>query len=118
MKTTDFKHSTDTIDPRDNHLISYNEMSKLFVVTASDLRANGIEPTMHNFTIGGNRWIIYLWSEKYQLHICYKWNRKITDPYGDLIADVFVPYFGMISTLNETRANQASLGTELHILND
>lgn len=113
-----FKHDDTTIDPRDKSLVTYSKESRKFIVESSSLYGAGIQPVNHNFIIGGDKWVIYLWSEKYQMHICYKWNKNVIDVEGELVADIFTPYFGMISTLNETRANQASLGTELHILND
>lgn len=112
-----YKHAENTIDPRDNEVISYYKEKKKFVCEASTLHANGIEPTLHHFTIGGPKWIIYLWSEKYQMSICYKHQSQVKNE-GEVIAEVFVPYFGSLSGGNESKAHTASLGTELHILND
>ena len=112
-----YNHSENTIDPRDKHLVYYNEDTKIFVCEASDLKANGITPISHHFTIGGPKWVIYMWSEKHQLHICYKHHQQITND-GDVIADVFVPYFSILTGGNDSRAHAASMGTELRILND
>ena len=113
-----YKHDENTIDPRDKHLVSYEPKSKRFVTEASDLKANGIKPIQHHFTIGGPKWIIYLWSEKYQMHICYKHQRSVKTYDGDIFSDVFVPYFGILTGGNDSKAHAASLGTELHIFND
>ena len=112
-----YKHNENTIDPRDTNLITYVPKTKRFICEASMLKANGIEPVSHHFTIGGSKFVIHLWSEKFQTYICYrfkeqKWFR------GELIADIFTPYFGIISTDKELKAHDASIGTELHILND
>ena len=112
-----YKHDENVIDPRDKHLVSYTPEKKKFVTEASSLKGSGIEPTSHHYTIGGPKWIIFMWSEKFQLHITYVWNRAVK--HGDeVVADVFVPKFDMIVTLNEHRAHAASMGSELHILND
>lgn len=112
-----YKHDENTIDPRDTNLITYVPESKRFVCEASMLKANGIEPVSHHYTIGGSKFIVHLWSEKFQTYICYrfkeqKWFR------GELVADVFTPYFGILTGGNDSKAHAASLGTELHILND
>ncbi len=112
-----YKHSENAIDPRDTHLVTYAKDSKSFIVEASSLKANGISPESHYFTIGGHKWVIYLWSEKYKLHICYKHQRQVKRS-GEVIADVFAPYFGILTGSNDSKAHTASLGTELHILND
>jgi len=111
-----FKHGPQSLDPRDKHLVSFNPDTKIFVTEASSLKGAGIEPASHQYVIGGHKYIIFLWSEKAQIYITYRYTRKVTD--GDVIADVFTPYFGMIVTDAEFKANQLSLGTELHILND
>lgn len=113
-----FKHSEDTIDVRDIHLITYSKEKKRFVVEVSDLRANGIEPISHHFVMGGYKWVIYLWSEKYKIHICYVYSKTIRDSDGGVVAEIFKPYFGMVTSHNETLARMASEGTELHIIND
>ena len=113
-----YKHDRNTIDPRDKSLVTYSKKSRKFIIESSSLHGAGIEPAIHNFIIGGDTWVINLWSEKYQMHICYKWNKKVIDADGDLVADIFTPYFDMVTTLNGTRACQASIGTELHIIND
>jgi len=110
-----YKHNENTIDPRDTNLVTYS--NKKFIVEASMLGSMGIEPESHYFTIGGPKYVIYLWSEKYKLHICYKHQRQIIQN-EDLVADVFVPYFGILTGSNDSKAHTASLGTELHILND
>jgi hypothetical protein len=112
-----FKHEDNQIDPRDKYLVSYHKDSKTFVCEASDLRANGIEPVSHYFTIDGPKWVIYMWSETYQTSICYKQTSQIKNE-GDVIADVFVPYFSVLTGGNDSKAHAASRGTELHILND
>jgi hypothetical protein len=112
-----YKHSENAIDPRDTNLVTYSPESKQFIVEASMLNAQGISPKGHTFTIGGRRWVIYLWSEKYKMHICYKHQRQITRN-AELVADVFVPYFGILTGGNDSKAHTASLGTELHIIND
>lgn len=112
-----YKHSENTIDPRDKNLVTYSKSSKIFIVEASSLKAAGITPESHRYTIGGQKWVIFLWSEKYQLHICYRHQRQVREN-GELIADVFVPYFSIITGGNSTKAHKDSLGTELHILND
>jgi hypothetical protein len=112
-----YKHSENTIDPRDTNLITYSKESKKFIVEASSLKANDISPELHYYTIGGNKWIIFLWSEKYQLHICYRHQRQVKQN-EEVIADVFAPYFGILTGGNDSKAHTASLGTELHILND
>lgn len=113
----EYKHSENAIDPRDKYLVTYSPKSKRFIVEASSLKANGIEPESHHYTIGGPKWVIFLWSEKYQLHICYRHQRQVRQN-GELIADVFVPYFSSITGRNSSKAHSDSLGTELHIIND
>jgi len=112
-----YNHSENAIDPRDQHVVSYHKDSKTFVCEASDWRANGITPVSYYFTIGGPKWIIYMWSEKFQRHICYKQTSQVKNE-GEVIADVFTPYFSSLSGGTESQAHAASLGTELHILND
>jgi hypothetical protein len=112
-----YKHSENAIDPRDTNLVTYSPKTKCFVTEASSLKANGIVPESHHYTIGGPKWVIFLWSEKYQLHICYRHQRQVRQN-GELVADVFVPYFSIITGENKSKAHAASLGTELHILND
>ena len=112
-----YKHDENTIDPRDTNLVTYSPKSKQFIVEASSLKANGIEPISHLYTIGGTKFVIHLWSEKFQTYICYrfkeqKWFR------GELIAEIFTPYFGILTGSNDSKAHIASFGTELHILND
>jgi hypothetical protein len=113
-----YKHDDNTIDPRDTNLISYNPKSKKFVTEASSIQAAGIQPHSHHYTIGRSKYVIYMWSPKYRLHITYVWNHSVKSPDGEIIADVFVPKFDMIVTMNEHLAHDSSLGTELHILND
>lgn len=112
-----YKHDENVIDPRDTNLISYMPETKRFIVEASTLKANGIEPFSHHYTIGGPKWTIYMWSEKYQTHITYRHVRQVKI-HDEVVADLFVPYFGMIIGTNESLAHTASFGTELHILND
>jgi len=113
-----FKHEENQIDPRDKSLISYNPQSKRFCVESSSLQAAGIEPIFHHYTIGGPKWVIYLWSEKFEMSIPYVHFRQVKDSEGELIADVFAPRFDMIETLKKHNAHAASLYTELHIQND
>jgi hypothetical protein len=113
-----YKHDDNTIDPRDINLVSYNPKSKRFITEASMLKSMGIQPFQHLYTIGGWKAVIYMWSEKHQYNIVYKQNREVKSPDGELIATVFVPYFGIISGGNQSKAHTDSLGTELHILND
>lgn len=110
-----YKHDENTIDPRDPDLVTYS--NKKFVVEASSLKANGIEPISHLYTIGGRKFIIYLWSEKFQTYICYRQQRQVKH-HDEVAADVFVPYFGILTGGRDSKAHAASLGTELHILND
>jgi len=112
-----FKHNDNVIDPRDKHLVTYSKSSKRFIVEDSDLRANGIEPMDHTYTIGGRTKVIFLWSEKHQIHITYRLKKVIKNA-GDIIAWVYQPYFGMITDSKELFADRDSKGTELHILND
>lgn len=113
-----FKHSEATLDPRDKNLVSYNSESKRFVTEASTLRAADIEPVKNDYVLGGHKYTLFLWSEKYGLHIRYRFDRKVYDRNGEVVADVFTPYFGIISTRAESLASTAAAGTELHILND
>ena len=113
-----YKHDENTIDPQDKHLVTYVKGKRKWITEASSLQANGISPTQHHYTIGGIKKIIYLWSERYKLHICYRHSHKELDTAGEVMADVYTPYWGIISGGNETLANQASLGTQLVILND
>jgi hypothetical protein len=113
-----YKHEENQIDPRDKSLVTYNTQSKRFCTEASSLHAAGIEPHSHHFTIGGPKWVIYLWSEKFEMSIPYVHSRKVKDSEGELIADIFTPRFDSIVTLKEHNAHSASLYTELHILND
>lgn len=112
-----YNHSENTIDPRDTNLVTYSPKNKRFIVEASMLKANGIEPISHLYPIGGSKFVVHLWSEKYKLHICYRQKRQVRQN-GELVADVFVPYFSIITGGNSLKAYTASLGTELHILND
>lgn len=112
-----FNHGEHTIDPRDENVVTYNKDKKLFITEYSDLECIGVTTQTHVFTIGGPRECIYLWSEKIKFHVPYKFNRHIMN--GDEIAgDIFLPEFSMVCTDKEFAAQQASLGTELHILND
>ena len=111
-----YKHSENAIDPRDTNLVTYSKESKRFITEASSLKAAGISLKSHYYTIG-NIWVIFLWSEKYQLYICYRHQRQVKQN-EEVVADVFVPYFGILSGGNSSKAHTASLGTELHILND
>ena len=113
-----YKHDDNTIDPRDTNLVTYAADSKKFIVEASMLRAMGITPESHLYTIGGHRFVIHLWSEKFQTYICYRSMKSKKSPDGETIADVFAPYFGILTGGNSTKAYMASMGTELHILND
>jgi hypothetical protein len=113
-----YKHEENQIDPRDKNLVTYSPTSKRFIVEASSLRGSGIEPQSHHFTIGGPKWTIWIWSEKFQTSILYVHNRSVKSPDGELVADVFTPRFDMITSTNESNAHTASIGTELHILND
>lgn len=113
-----FKHSEDTLDPRDASLVTYSSKSKRFITEASTLRANGIAPFSMKYVVGGSKYVLFLWSEKYKLHITYRFARKVYDAANEVVADVFTPYFGAITGRNESLAHQASLGIELHILND
>ena len=113
-----YKHDTNTIDPRDTNLISYNKKSKYFLAEASMLRAQGIEPIQHHDVISRkSKWIVYLWSERHQVHVPYIHSSQVTNC-GEVIADVFKPSFGIINTNAESEANAAARGTELHVLND
>jgi hypothetical protein len=113
-----YKHEENQIDPRDKSLITYNPQSKRFCTESSSLHATGIEPQSHHFAIGGPKWTIWVWSEKFQTSVLYVHNRSIKSPDGELIADVFTPRFDMVTSNNELNARSASMGTELHILND
>ena len=113
-----FKHTSEGLDPRDKHLVSYSKDTKIFVTEASSLRAAGIEPASHHYVINGPKYIIWLQSEKLGTHICYRHADKVKSPDGELIADVFKPYFSMIATDADHKARKQSEGTELHILND
>jgi len=113
-----YKHTSEGLDPRDKNLVSYNKDRKIFVTEASSLRAAGIEPASHQYVIDGNKYIIWLWSEKLGTHICYRHADKVKSPDGELIADVFKPHFSMIVTDTDSKARKQSDGTELHILND
>ena len=112
-----YKHEENTIDPRDKNLVTYSPTSKKFITEASSLKAAGITPISHLYTIGGTKFVIHLWSEKYKTHICYRFNEQKWFR-GELIADIFTPYFGILTGGNDSKAYSASLGTELHILND
>ncbi len=113
-----FKHEENQIDPRDKSLISYNPQSKRFCTESSSLHGAGIKPYSHHYIIGGLEWVIYLWSEKFEMSIPYVHFRQVRDSEGELIADVFAPRFDSIVTLKEHQAHTSSLYTELHILND
>ena len=112
-----FRHDENVIDPRDKHLVTYSKDTKRFIVEDSDLRANGIEPMDHTYTIGRRTKIIFLWSEKHQIHITYRLYKTVTKD-GDLLACIYQPYFGTITDNKELFANRDSKGTELHIIND
>jgi hypothetical protein len=114
--TETYKHEENQLDPRDKNLVSYTPGKKLFVAEASDLHGSGIEPAWHKGIF--SYYYIWLWSEKLQTSILYKHNRTVRGPEHDVIADVFVPYFTMITTDSEMKARELSEGTELHILND
>ena len=112
-----YKHDDNVIDPRDKHLVTYSKDTKWFIVEDSDLRARGIEPFQHLYTIGGWKWVIYMWSEKHQIHIPYRLYKTESHD-GDILAWIYRPYFGMITDSKELFADRDSKGTELHILND
>lgn len=110
-----YKHEENQVDPRDKNLVTYSVASKRFIVEASSLKAAGVSLI---YIYGGKKLILWLWSEKFQLSIPYVHHRQVKSPDGELIADVFIPRFDSIVTLREHNAHAASLGTELHILND
>jgi hypothetical protein len=112
-----FKHDENTIDPRDTQLVSYLPYTKRFVVESSSLKAAGITPEVQHYTIDGTKFVVHLWSEKFQTYICYRFKKQRWFR-GELISEVFTPYFDILSGGNVTKAYTASLGTELHILND
>ena len=112
-----YKHDDNVIDPRDQHLVTYSKKNKRFVVEDSDLCANGIEPMDHTYHFGGRTKVIFVWSEKYQVHVPYRLCKTVTDE-GDVLAWIYRPYFGTITTSNQSLADQAARGTELHIIND
>lgn len=117
--TTNFKHGEKTIDPRDTHLVSYHKPSKHFVCTSSDLRGAGIEPEyVHEVLFKG--YILWMYSPLFDRFILYRENKakRVVDGEGDLQVEVFTPYFSCISSDIERKMMEASLGTELHLLND
>ena len=113
-----YNHQETAIDIRDKHVISYNSKSKRFITEASTLKANDISPTAWHYTIGGWKQVIWLYSHKLDYYICYRFSRRECDAAGEVVADVFTPHFGVLSGGNSSKAHTASLGTELHILND
>lgn len=112
-----YKHEENQIDPRDKHLITYSKKTKRFITEASDLKGAGIEPQYHRGTLG-SYFYLWLWSEQLQTSILYKEHNKVKTNDGEVIANVFIPDFTMITTDKELKARDLSKGTELHILND
>jgi len=113
-----YKHDEHTIDPRDTNLITYSKKSKYFIAEASMLHGSGIQPMAHVDLLGRKtKWLVYLWSEKHQVHVPYIHSNQVKVD-GEVVADVFKPDFGIITSNAECEANSAAKGTELHIIND
>ena len=112
-----YKHEENQLDPRDKDLVTYSPKSKRFIVEASSLKGSGIEPQFHQGVLG-SYYYLWLWSEKLQTSILYKEKNAVKSPDGEIIANVFIPEFTMITTDKELKARSLSLETELHILND
>jgi len=112
-----YKHDENQLDPRDKQLVTYSPSTKRFIVEASSLKGSGIEPQFHRGTLGCY-YYLWLWSEKLQTSILYKEQREVKSPDGEVIANVFIPEFTMITTDKELNARSLSKETELHILND
>jgi hypothetical protein len=114
-----FKHDETTLDPRDKHLVSYNKETKRFVCESSDLRGAGIDPEFRRDVLFTG-YILWVYSPLFDRCILYRENKakQVRDGEGELIADVFTPHFSSIASDMERRMMEASLGTELHILND
>jgi len=111
-----YNHEENQIDPRDKHLVTYSPNSKRFIVEASSLKGTGIQPQRHQ-NILGDYYYLWLWSEKLQTSILYKEQRSVKSEDGEVIANVFVPSFSMITSDKELNARSLSKETELHILN-
>lgn len=112
-----YKHEENQLDPRDKALVTYSPKSKRFIVEASSLKGSGIEPQFHQGVLG-SYYYLWLWSEKLQTSILYKEKNAVKSPDGEIIANVFIPDFTMITTDKELKARSLSKETELHILND
>ena len=112
-----YKHEENQLDPRDKALVTYSPTTKRFIVEASSLKGSGIEPQFHQGVLG-SYYYLWLWSEKLQTSILYKEKNAVKSPDGEIIANVFIPDFTMITTDKELKARSLSKETELHILND
>jgi len=112
-----YKHEENQLDPRDKDLVTYSPTTKRFIVEASSLKGSGIEPQYHPGVLG-SYYYLWLWSEKLQTSILYKEKNVVKSSDGEIIANVFIPDFTMITTDKELKARSLSKETELHILND
>ena len=108
-----YKHSEDAIDPRDKQLITWNKESRRFIVEASTLSTNGIEPRRTHPSAK----MIWLWSNKHEVYVPYKKTSRVLNG-DDVAAEIYTPYWWMITTNAQTLAMIDSRDTELHIIND
>ena len=111
----DFRHEEHQIDARDANMVTYIKDTNHLICEASMLECHNIKPKYH-IDVVGNGFYIWLWSEKFKSSITLKKSDTIFN--GDnKVADVYLPYFGVITCDNETLIRRAVKGLELHILN-